>query len=145
MATMRAYSYRAVRTGSQKKVRGRLDAVSEASVVARLHSQGMVPLEITLVPQTGLRREISFGRARQVSADALALFARQMSSLVGAGLPLMRVLAIMVDQTEDRMLRRALESVRSDVESGVALSLSLTKHPRVFPPLLISLMRVGES
>lgn len=142
---MRAYAYRAVRSGTQKKVKGRLDAVSESSVVARLHAQGLVPLEVTLVPQTGLHREISFGGGRQVDADALALFARQMSSLVGAGLPLMRVLAIMVDQTENRLLRRALESVRADVESGVALSPSLAKHPRVFPPLLISLVRVGES
>lgn len=142
---MEQYSYRAVRSDSQKLVKGRLNAVSEASVIARLRRQGLIPLEVAPVPTTGLRRDITFGQSRRVNADVLALFSRQMSSLVAAGLPLMRVLAILVDQTENKALGRALETVRSEVESGVSLSVSLGKHPLVFPPLFISLVKVGEA
>lgn len=145
MATTETYSYRAAAPGSSRIAKGTMDAASEAAVVGRLRQQGLIPLEVRPVSKTGLRREIRLGRRKRVSSSALALFARQTASLVGAGLPLMRVLGILIEQTEDKTLRTALEAVRTDVEAGAAFSVALSKHEHAFPPLLVSLVRVGET
>ncbi|WP_054679412.1 type II secretion system F family protein [Microbacterium sp. No. 7] len=145
MATTESYSYRAATPGSGQIVKGTMDAASEAAVVGRIRQQGLVPIEVRAVPKTGLRREIKLGRQRRVPSSALALFARQASSLVGAGLPLMRVLGILIEQTSDKTLRQALEAVRADVEAGAAFSAAMAKHDHAFPPLLVSLVRVGET
>jgi type IV pilus assembly protein PilC len=80
-----------------------------------------------------------------VKLKALALFARQLSNLINSGLPLMRALAVLVDQTDSAPLRLALASVQNDLESGIAFSAALAKQPKAFPPLMVSLVRVGEA
>lgn len=141
-----SFSYQAVDRGSGAVVRGTLEALNESAVVAKLHAQGMVPLEVRLVSTTGKPWAIQiFARHRRVTVKALALFARQLSNLVNAGLPLMRALAVLIDQTDDTTLKAALAAVQTDVESGLAFSVALAKQPKAFPPLMVSLVRVGEA
>ena len=141
-----SFSYRAVDRGTGATVRGTLEAPSEAAVVAKLRAQGLVPLGIEPVSAAGLDREITFfSRHRRVKLKALALFARQLSNLINSGLPLMRALAVLVDQTDSAPLRLALASVQNDLESGIAFSAALAKQPKAFPPLMVSLVRVGEA
>ena len=68
-----------------------------------------------------------------------------MAGLINAGLPLMRTLSILIEQAEDKKLQQALLQVHAAVESGSALSVALGKHPLVFPPLFVSMVRVGET
>jgi type IV pilus assembly protein PilC len=68
-----------------------------------------------------------------------------MAGLVNAGLPLLRVLVILSEQTEDKVLRSALVTVQSEVARGAALSAAMANQPKVFPPLMVSIIRVGET
>ncbi len=141
-----SFGYQAVDRRSGAVVRGTLEAASETAVVAKLHAQGLVPLQVRLVSASDKGSGIRiFGARRRVKVKELALFARQLSNLVNASLPLMRALAVLVDQTEDVTLRAALVAVRTEVESGITFSAALAKQPEAFPPLMISLIRVGET
>jgi len=146
MTIVQAYEYQALDPATTRTVKGTMDAASDTAVAAKLHAQGLTPLSVGLVARTGLRREIALPRLRKgVPAQALAVFSRQMAALVNAGLPLLRTLTVLAEQAEDRQLQTVLLGVQSDVESGSSLSASLARHPEAFPPLMVSIVRVGES
>ena len=146
MAVMQEFVYRAVDPRGGAVVKGSVEAASETAVTGKLKAQGLTPLEVTLKSKTGIHRELKMpGVSKQVSAKSLAIFARQMAGLLNAGLPLMRTLTILIDQTEDKKLQPALVAVQADVEGGSSFSGALARHPDVFPPLLLSIVKVGET
>lgn len=146
MTLVEEYTYRAVDTTGGGIVKGTLEAAGAGAVASKLRAQGLTPLEVTLTSKTGLNRDVSIpGFERRVKIGTLAVFSKQMAGLINAGLPLMRTLAILIEQAEDKKLQRALVAVRAAVESGSSFSAALAMHPDVFPPLMISMVRVGES
>ncbi|MCW3494787.1 type II secretion system F family protein [Microbacterium sp. SSM24] len=146
MALLEEYTYRAVDANGGAIVKGTLEAAGENAVTAKLRAQGLTPLEVTLASKTGLNRDISIpGFERRVKVGTLAVFAKQMAGLINAGLPLMRTLTILIEQAEDKKLQSALVGVHAAVESGSSFSVALAAHPAVFPPLMISMVRVGET
>lgn len=146
MPTLQEWSYQAINPSTAQIVKGTMDAIGESAVLSKLKAQGLVPVEVEPLKKTGLRREINLPSFRKgVSAKTLAVFARQMSALINAGLPLMRTLTILTEQTTERKLRAVLTLVSTDVESGSALSAAFARHPDIFPPLMISIVRVGET
>jgi type IV pilus assembly protein PilC len=135
------------RDSSGKVVKGRVDASGEASVVTRLRTMGIAPIAIKQVSAgTGLNRDISFGGLfdKKVSIKDLAVMSRQLATMIGAGLPLLKALTILADQSENPKLASTLDEVRAGVEEGASFSDSLAKHPRIFPPILVNLVRAGE-
>lgn len=147
MATAQTWAYKA-RDPQGKIVKGRLDAASEASAVARMRTMGLAPVQLAEAGSgTGLNRDLSLGGLfeEKVKLKDLAVMTRQLSTMVAAGLSLLRALSILADQTENKTLAKALGDVRNSVESGDSLSDSLAKHPRIFPPLMIHLVRSGET
>lgn len=147
MATQaRTFNYTA-RDSSGKVVKGKVDASSESAVVSKLRTLGVTPISIDESGLgTGLNKELSIpGFGKNVGLKDLAVMARQMATMISAGLSLIRTLTILAEQTENKELGRILGIVRSDVESGSPLSDSLAKHPQVFPPLMIHLVRAGEA
>ncbi len=146
MTLVEEYTYRAVDATGGGIVKGTLEAPGPGVVTAKLRAQGLTPLEVTLTSKTGLNRDVSIpGFEKRVKIGTLAVFAKQMAGLINAGLPLMRTLSILIEQAEDKKLQRALIAVRAAVESGSSFSAALAVHPDVFPPLMISMVRVGES
>lgn len=146
MAVLQEFVYRAIDPRGGAVQKGTIEAQSEAVVTSKLKAQGLTPLEVTLKSKTGLNREIKLpGSGRPPSAKTLAVFARQMAGLINAGLPIMRTLTILIEQTEDKRLKPALIQVQADIEGGSSLSAAMARHPRVFPPLMQSIIRVGES
>jgi type IV pilus assembly protein PilC len=146
VAIAQEFSYRAVDPRGGSVIKGAMEAASESAVTGKLRAQGLTPLEIKPLSKTGLNREIRLpGLGGTVKAKSLALFTRQMAGLLKAGLPLMRTLAILIEQTDDKKLQPALVKVQADVESGSSLSQALARHTNVFPPLMISIVRVGET
>jgi type IV pilus assembly protein PilC len=146
-ATAHSFKYTARDKGG-KASKGRMDAANEAAVVARLRTMGLSPISITETGTgTGLNKEISFGSIgkKNVGLKDLAVMSRQMATMIGAGLSLIRTLTILSEQTENKELSRVLGIVRNDVESGLTFSDSLAKHATVFPPLMIHLVRAGET
>jgi type IV pilus assembly protein PilC len=146
MALVQEYTYRAVDGTGGAIVKGTLEAPSEGAVTAKLRAQGLTPLEVTPTSKTGLNRDVSIpGFEKRVKVGTLAVFAKQMAGLINAGLPLMRTLTILIEQAEDKRLQSALIGVHAAVESGSSFSAALAGYPDVFPPLMISMVRVGET
>jgi type IV pilus assembly protein PilC len=146
MALIQEYTYRAVDATGGSVVKGTLEAPSESAVNAKLRAQGLTPLDIALTSNTGLNRDVSIpGFERRVDVGTLAVFSKQMAGLINAGLPLMRTISILIEQAEDKKLQSALLGVHAAIESGSAFSAALANYPEVFPPLMISMVRVGEA
>lgn len=145
MATdARVFEY-AVRDASGKLVKGRIEASNQTAVVSRLKTMGLAPVSIDEVSTSGLRREIKIpGLGDRVALKDLAIMARQLATMINSGLSILRALAILAEQTENQTLGRIIGQVRSEVEAGGALSTALSKHPVVFPPLMINMIRAGE-
>ena len=146
MATAtKSFEY-AVRDKAGKVVRGRIEASNQAAVANRLRTMGMAPISINEVQTTGLKREISIpGFEKKVKLKDLAVMSRQMATMVSAGLSLLRTLAILAEQTENPALAKVLAQVRNDVETGRSLSSAMAKHKDAFPPLMINIIRAGET
>lgn len=146
MASSLTYAYTG-RDATGKVVKGRVDAPGETSVVSRLRTMGIAPIAIKQVAaRTGLNRDISMGGLfdKKVTIKDLAVMSRQLATMIGAGLPLLKALNILHGQSENPKLAATLEEVSSGVEQGATLSDSLAKHPRTFPPLFVNLVRAGE-
>ncbi len=146
MATL-AYAYKG-RDATGKLVKGKLEAPTEAAIASRLRTMGVSPIEIKESDQaTGLGREISipgFG-GKRIGLKDLAIMSRQMATMISAGLSLLRTLTILADQTENPKLKKVLQTVSRDIESGVSLSDAMYKHRVDFPPIMINLVRAGET
>ena len=140
----KSYEY-AVRDKTGKVVKGRIEASNPTAVANRLRTMGMAPISITEVQVSGLQKEIKIpGLSDRIAVKDLAVMARQLATMISAGLSLLRALAILADQTENQALAKVLGQVRSDVETGSALSAALSKHKQVFPPLMINMIKAGE-
>ncbi|HEY8589723.1 MAG TPA: type II secretion system F family protein [Naasia sp.] len=143
---VRTFVYRS-RNGSGKLVKGKLDATTEAAALGKLRTMGLAPLAIEEhAAGTGLQREIEIpGLSKGVGLKELAVFSRQMATMLAAGLSLLRTLAILADQTDNKKLAKIVGEVTQDVETGNSLSASLGKHSKVFPPLMINMIKAGET
>jgi type IV pilus assembly protein PilC len=135
------YQYK-VRDRTGNVTTGSLIADSEALVLARLREQGFTPLDVKR-QKKGIG-QIEFG-GKKVKLKQVAIFSRQFATMVNSGLPILRALSILSDQTENKELARVLGEARLDVEQGASLSGALAKHDRVFNGLYISMVRAGET
>ena len=129
------------RTGSM--VTGQLVGDSETLVLQRLREMGMTPVEVKKA-STGLKMEINL-RPGRVKLKTIAVFCRQFATMVNSGLPILRALSILADQTDNQELEKVLVQSRTDVEQGSSLSAALAKHPKAFNNLFISMIKAGET
>src|SRR6266540_5774708 len=135
------YTYR-VRDRQGKLVTGSLQADSERLVISRLQEMGYVPVQVS-EKKVGIgSREISF-RPGHVKLKDLAVFSRQFATMVNSGLPILKALTIISQQTESSILAKATVAVRSDIEGGSSLSAALAKHPKVFNNLYVAMVQSG--
>jgi type IV pilus assembly protein PilC len=146
MPTAQTYAYKA-RDSRGKVVKGRVDAPSELAVAARLRTMGLTPVAINEANAgTGLQRDITLpGMAKAVSLKDLAVMSRQMATMTSSGLTLLRTLNILTEQTDNKQLAKILGEIRTEVETGISLSSAMAKHPTVLPPIMINLVRAGET
>ncbi|WP_395640462.1 type II secretion system F family protein [Pseudolysinimonas sp.] len=144
MSTL-SYAYKG-RDTAGKVVKGRLEAPSEAAVVGRMRSMGLSPIEITeSFAGSGLNMELNIGfLEKKVGLKDLAVMARQLATMVASGLSILRALTILAGQTENKKLARALNAIRTQVETGSALSEAFARQGTMFPPIMIHLVRAGE-
>ncbi|WP_314148452.1 type II secretion system F family protein [uncultured Leifsonia sp.] len=145
MAGTTTFAYRG-RTAEGKVVKGKLDAAGEGSVAAKLRTMGLSPISIAEATEgTGLEREINLGFGSGVKLKDLAIMSRQMATMIGSGLSILRTLNIVAEQTENKKLAAIMAKVRDDVESGVAISDAMRKNSDGFPPLMINMIKAGET
>ncbi|MGV3743351.1 MAG: type II secretion system inner membrane protein GspF [Burkholderiaceae bacterium] len=142
---MPAFRYEAVDVAGATK-KGIVNADSPRAARSDLRTQGLVPIKvdaiISQVDETGKARRISFGD--KLSTNELALFTRQLASLLEASLPLEQAFSALLEQAERTYVRDLIASIRSEVMGGASLSDALSHHPRDFADIYRALVASGE-
>ncbi len=142
---MPAFRYEAVDGGGQTK-KGVLTADSARAARGDLRAQGLLPITVELITtqldSAGKRKRSMF--AEHLSTVELALFTRQLSSLLEAGLPLEQALSALLDQAERPYIRDLIASIRSEVNAGSSLSDALKQHPNDFVDFYLGLVASGS-
>ena len=136
------YDYK-VRDRTGNVVTGQLVGDNETLVLQKLREMGMTPVEVKKAG-TGLQFEINL-RPGRVKQKQIAVFSRQFATMVNSGLPILRALSILGDQTDSKELAKILVQTRLDVEGGSSLSAAMAKHPKAFNNLFISMVKAGET
>lgn len=128
-----------------KAANGTLEAADEAAVAEALKKQNLRPLSIS--PDSGKKGLSfgSFGGGGHVKSDDLVIFTRQLSAMVGAGVPLLRSLSSLEQHAESPALKAVLVTVIRDVEGGMPLGDALSKHPNTFSDVYVNMVRAGET
>ena len=135
---MPKFVYR-VRDAKGKSLSGVLEAGDKNTLVQSLSDRNYIVVEVKIYKKaTGLF-------APKVSLEALIMFSHQLSSMIGAGIPLMTCLRILWRQTEDKYLQLVTSEIGNDLEAGMSLSASMRKFPDVFPEFYTNLIEVAES
>ena len=126
---------------------GRIEAVSIDAVAHQLLSSNITPIQIALEkPAPDILKKIGrWFKMRQPKLDDLIFFARQLYTLMKAGVPIIRALNGLGDNISNPVLKQTLKEIVSSLESGRDLSGALAKHPKVFSHLFVSMVQVGES
>jgi type IV pilus assembly protein PilC len=121
-----------------KKIKGKSMATSEAAVRADLRRQGVVPSRIKKQKQ-GL-----FAGGGSISPGDIAIFMRQLSTMLSAGIPLVQSFEIVGTGHENAAMQKLIMTIKADVEGGSALAEALAKHPLYFDDLVLNLVEAGE-
>jgi type IV pilus assembly protein PilC len=139
---MPSFSYQAT-NALGKTIKGSLNAVDKNTALSLMAKQGLQPLSIE-IESSVKKGSISFMKPK-VKINDLVLFTRQLSTMVSAGVPLLRALTTMRDQVENPTLRDVISDLIKDIQGGVSLADALQKHPDVFSDIFVNMIRAGEA
>jgi type IV pilus assembly protein PilC len=139
---MATYAFKALDLAGAA-TKGEMEAGDKQAVAAQLRSKGLIVVDIE--EQTPASAGDILARFRKVDSDDLVIATRQLSTMVNAGMSLLRALYIIEEQTESDKLREIWIAVRKDIEAGLALSDALRKHPDVFNDLYVAMVEAGET
>lgn len=139
---MPQFNYTA-RNNSGQTVTGNIQAPNRAGALDNLTKQNLKPLKIT--EANPAKRGFSLSLGKGVKPNELVIFTRQLSTMVGAGVPLIQALSSLSEQTDSKALKSALQTVTKDVQSGMSLGEAFGKHPKIFSDIYINMVKAGES
>ncbi|HWC49093.1 MAG TPA: type II secretion system F family protein [Solirubrobacterales bacterium] len=122
---------------------GELEAESKSQVSEQLRQRGLIVLDVS-EKSNPLKLEDVFRRWKSVDMRELAVFSRQFATLVASGMPMLRTLSTLEEQTKDEEIKEAIAAMRGDVEAGSTLEQAMERHSRVFDRLFRAMVRSGE-
>lgn len=138
------FTYSAIdKTG--KRVTGVIEAANLTTATATLRTRGIKTLSVKAEGGGFLSNSPLASKNKRVKPKQLMIFTRQLSTMINAGVPLVRSLATLQVQTENPGFQQHIASVTKDVESSVAFADALEKHPTVFSPIYVNMVRAGEA
>jgi type IV pilus assembly protein PilC len=133
------------RDATGKVHKSTIEAPSSSAVAGRLAERGLTPLSVEEAGGKGLNMELTIpGMGEKITLKDIAIMSRQLATMIDSGLSLLRALSILADQTESKPLKKVLGEVRGDVETGNSFSKALSRHPDVFPPIMLNMVKAGE-
>lgn len=148
---MPVYAYKGL-SREGRAVSGIIDADTPKAARQKLRGGGIFPTDLTEEQRQKVRdaaeARAQFNLARlveRIKPQELALLTRQLSTLVGAGLPLVDCLSALIDQVESARIKRTLSHIREQVTEGTSLADALKSHPRIFSDLYVNMVRAGEA
>ena len=121
--------------------KGEMEAATEGAIRIHLRQQNIIPTKISA---KGKEITISFPFGKRVPQRAIAIFTRQLATMIDAGLPLVQSLEILASQQDNKIFKGILREIREDVEGGSTFAGALKKHPNVFNDLYTNLVVAGE-
>jgi type IV pilus assembly protein PilC len=137
---MSTYVFKAIDLAGGK-ARGEVEADSKQAVSDQLKQRGLIVLDIA-DKHSSKNIEIAF--TKSVKPTELAIFARQLSTMISSGMSILRALYVLEEQTESKYLKETIVAVRKDVEAGLSLSDAMARHPKIFNPLFVAMTQAGE-
>ena len=137
---MATFAYRA-RNRQGEILQDQIEGLDTMTVASELRQQGLLVIDIK---EQGVAQRDILEPFKKVKLGDLVVFSRQFATMINAGLPIVRALYILSEQTENPKLKEVVVQVRKDVEAGLALSEALEKHPKVFTRLYVEMVRAGE-
>jgi len=126
-------------------VTGELEADDRKAVVAQLRAKGVVATNVRERTARGAAAAAPKRRGGKVKDKALAIYTRQFSTMIDAGLPIVQCLTVLSQQTESKVLRTITDTIARDVEGGSTLADAFRKFPRTFNDLFVNMLQVGEA
>ena len=142
---MAKFSYTAA-DAQNNVIKGKTDLPDRASVIAALTKENLRPISIKKLRES--KSSIDFNHLfepTKVKQDQLVAFTRQLSAMVGAGVPLLRSLTSIQKHAEDKALQKILADIVKDVEGGMTMGDALAKHPDTFNDIYVNMVRAGEA
>lgn len=142
---MALFTYQAL-NNEKTVITGNVEASDRAGAIEALGKQGLHPISLKAKDEEAsinsvLKRFIK----PKVKSDSLVVFTRQLSTMVGAGVPLLRALNSLKEHTQDKNLKKALDTVYKDVQGGAGLADAMKKQPQAFSDVYVSMVRAGEA
>ena len=139
---MLTFHYEARNSATGQKVTAVVQADSEQAAAKLIRGEGLTPIDIKLDTKGvgGLGKKF-----KRIKAKDRVLFSRQLATLINAGLPLIQSLRSVGDQTTNKPLKTVISEIITDVEGGSALAGAMTKHPKVFNQVYLSMIAAGET
>jgi type IV pilus assembly protein PilC len=136
------FAYKAVDAAGMPS-KGEIAGASKAAVTDLLKAQGLTVMDLQQ-KKSGLQMEIRLG-PRRVKATELTVMTRQLATMISSGMTLLRAFYVLEEQQENPLLKETLSQVREEIEAGVSFSAALTRHPKIFSPLYVAMVRAGEA
>ncbi|MGH7768785.1 MAG: type II secretion system F family protein, partial [Candidatus Binatia bacterium] len=135
------------KTAQGKTLKGEMEALNQQAVLSRLRSQRIQPVPTRIREKgKGLDREITIpGLGAKIKDHDVMIFTRQFATMIDAGLPIVQGLDILSQQTENKLFRNTIKTIKQDVEGGSTLAEALKKHPKVFDDLYVNMVAAGEA
>jgi type IV pilus assembly protein PilC len=121
---------------------GEIVGATKDSVIQELKARGLTVMDLK-EKKTGLSMEITI--VKRVKAAELTVMTRQLATMISSGMTLLRAFYVLEEQVENKLLRETLGAVREDIEAGISFSDALGKHPKIFSPLYVAMVKAGEA
>jgi type IV pilus assembly protein PilC len=142
MADATTFSFKAMDLAGSPSV-GEIEGESKAQISEQLRQRGLIVLDVS-EKREPFNIEDAFKRWQGVDMRALSVFSRQFATLVASGMPMLRTLYTLEEQTQEEQIKAATASVRADVEAGGTLEQGMERQPKVFDRLYRAMVRSGE-
>lgn len=141
---MPVYNY-VVRTADDNIQRGSISSRDANAAKETLKQKGFYPLVIKPAKKSGLSMDVKLPGSNKVKSKDLVIFTRQFATMIGAGVPILRSLNTMKEQSESAPMKIALEQIGTDVQGGASFSDALAKYPAIFSETYVNMVKAGEA
>jgi type IV pilus assembly protein PilC len=136
-----SFTYKAV-DASGIPTTGEIVGQTKDTVIAELKAKGLTVMDLK-EKKTGFQMEITL--LKRVKAAELTIMTRQLATMISSGMTLLRTFYVLEEQIENKLLRETIGAVREDIEAGISFSDALAKHPKIFSPLYVAMVKAGEA
>ncbi|MGZ8701231.1 MAG: type II secretion system F family protein, partial [Gaiellaceae bacterium] len=139
---MAAYTYNAINSLGVESL-GEVHAPDATTAREQLRVRGLLATHLQELPSAGA--DSARTTFKKIKPKSLQIFSRQFATMIEAGLNVVSALVILEEQTDDRYLAAIIHELRADVEGGMLLSQAMSRHPKVFDRLFVSMVEAGEA